>query len=432
MNMDRLAFISLFSAMTGAGWCPPLLLTGLPGRAKTAKAAGWARKYRLRFLHLSPGQKGDGYFGVVPVPVTTKSGDTILTFPSNKDIHAMMEQGRGLILLDEVRSAPGIIRPALLGTLQERMFGDARLPPGVRIIGASNATKDATNGRPLSPPEANRLCHVSWHGFDAIQMRSYFESSSKEHPFADRIEPDYNDWSEFEEIESKILAKREVLRVAAAQQVFTFVSRVPSVDRNGKHVGDAIHRMPAPGTEACDGPWPSERSWSNLVEVLWSYRAMKAEKILDNCPQDEKDDPELQALLRGFVGPIAGELLEWISEQDLPDYAAWLDGHEKVKFEKGRDDRAYLIFAGAGAFIVNHPRDSEDQRTKRRRRVSAFFEYAIQNVPIVGFETVMAGVKLIQDNALATGVRDDLMVKPAHDFMVAYRKETADIAAGIA
>lgn len=430
MNMDRLAFIGFFTAMTGSGWCPPILLTGLPGRAKTAKAAAWARKFRLRFLHLSPGQKGDGYFGVVPVPVVTKNGDTILTFPSNKDIQAMCDQGRGLILLDEVRSAPGIIRPALLGTLQERMFGDQRLPPGVRIIGASNSTKDATNGRPLSPPEANRLCHIAWHGFDAIQMRTYFENSSKEHPFADRIEPDYNDWSEFEEIENKILSLREKLRVAAAQQVFTFVSRVPSVDRNGKHVGDAIHRMPAPGTEACDGPWPSERSWSNLVEVLWSYRAMKATGVLDNCPQDEKDDPELQALLRGFVGPIAGELLEWISEQDLPDYANWLDGVETVKFEKGRDDRAYLIFAGAGAFIVNLPRLSEAQRAERRKRVSAFFEHAMKSVPIVGFETVMAGVKIVQDNATASGVRDDLMVKSAHDFMVAYRKETQAIAAG--
>lgn len=430
MNYDRIAAIALFTPMTGAGYCPPILWTGLPGRAKTAKAAKWAKDHNLKFLHLSPGMKGEGYFGVVPVPTTLPDGRLVLTFPANKDIQEMCDLGRGVILLDELRTAPSVIRPALLGTLQERYFGDLRLPPGVRIMAASNGVKDALNGRPLSPPEANRLCHIKWHGFEASDMREYHVSSSDEHPFADRAEPDYADWSEFEKREQAILAARTPARRMAATQVWTFVQRRPHVDKDGKHVGDSIHMMPPPGSEACDGPWPSERTWTGAMEVLWSYRVQKSLGILKDCPEQESDDPDLQALIRGFVGPVGGELLQWIAEQDLPDYNDWLTDRIKVKFERGRDDRAYLIFSGAGSYILSLPRETKEQRDLRKARVAAFFDRCLALTDQIGFESVMAGVKLIQDEAMKTGVRDDLMVKSAHDFLVKYRQETADIAAG--
>ena len=140
IKYDKLAFIAWFTPVSG-GWGLPLLWTGSPGLAKTAKNKGWAKHFLSPFLHLSPGQKGDGYFGVVPVPYTNKHGRDVLKFPINDDIDRLIEVGHGLILADELRSAPGIVRPALLGLFQERVFGDEQLPVGIRVWAASNATK---------------------------------------------------------------------------------------------------------------------------------------------------------------------------------------------------------------------------------------------------------------------------------------------------
>lgn len=429
MNLNRLFHLCFF-VPTSNGYGLPVLFTGKPGRAKTAVAAQWAQQKGVPFLHLSPGQKGDGYFGVVPVPVKDDNGNDVLMFPPNRDIRAMCDLGRGLILVDEVRSAPQVIRPALLGLLQEREFGDIQLPPGVRVIGASNATSDATNGRPLSGPEANRMCHIDWNGFDADQMMAYFTSTSDTLEFEKRGTYDDKKWSKAEDIQARLLELRPSLRPFAAQQVFTFVKRKPSVDTHGKHLGDAMHNMPKAGTDKMDGPWCSERSWSNVVEVLWTYRALRKLGELSSCPQSEQEDPELLAVISGLVGGVGGELLMWISEQDLPDYGAWLADREEVVFEKGRDDRAFLIFAGAGYYIKDLPQKTPAEAAHRRQMAASFFEKALKYAPKVGFECVMAGVKIVQDNAIATGNQADLTSKEAIKFLQTYTDKTRAIAAG--
>ena len=435
MNQDRnRIFYLAYNVPLDNGYGLPVLWTGMPGRRKSALHAQWAAQMGVPYLHLSPGQKGDGYFGVVPLPIQTPDGQTILSFPVNKDIKAMCDLGRGLILVDEVRSAPQIIRPALLGLLQEREFGDVKLPAGVRIMGASNATNDATNGRPLSAPEANRVCHIAWDGFSANEMREHFAKTSGEPLFTERHEVDYDSpevaklLAKQDKVQADILALRAKYRSVAATQVFTFVKRRPAVDKQGKHVGDSMHHMPKSGTEACDGPWCSERSWSNVVEVLWTYRAMRDTKNLDHCPAQEIDDPDLQTLLRGLVGGVSNELLVWLNEQDLPDYASWLGGATKVEFEKGRDDRAYLIFSGAGYFVANLPKTTQAESTYRKEMASAFFREALAAAPTCGFESVMAGVKVVQDTALQSGDNTDLTVKPAVDFLRKYSEMTRKIA----
>jgi len=428
MKPNRLFHIA-YHVVTSNGYGLPVLFTGKPGRAKTAVARAWARSKGVPFLHLSPGQKGEGYFGVVPVPVKDENGNDVLRFPPNDVIRQMCNGGYGLILVDEVRSAPRGIRPALLGLLQEREFGDVELPPGVRVIGASNATADATNGSPLSAPEANRMCHVNWHGFDADQMMAHFASTSDEIRFDKGNDIDPKKLEKAKAIQAKVDALRPSLRPYAAQQVFTFVKKKPSVV-NGKHVGDAMHNMPKSSTDKVDGPWCSERSWSNVVEVLWTYRALRKIGELSDCPASEQEDSDLQVLLEGLVGGVGSELLMWISEQDLPDYGRWLSGQEEVTFEKGRDDRAFLIFAGAGYFIKDLPNQTAADQTVRRQMAASFFQMALKHAPTVGFEVVMAGVKIVQDNAIATGSQMDMTSKPALEFLSKYTEKTRALQSG--
>ena len=343
LNLNKLVFIAWFCPVDG-GFGLPLLFTGPPGQAKTAMSKGWAKHFRSRFLHLSPGQKGDGYFGVVPVPYTREDGINVVRFPINEDIAQLVAEGRGLILVDELRSAPGIVRPALLGLLQERMFGDATLPAGVRIFGASNATIEAVNGRPLSPPEANRLCHIKWPTRSATEMMTHMVRSSAEPAFADRIDPDFNDYAEFARIEQYVLDHRQEQRGRAATEVFGGF-----VDRYDSAKGDALTRQPKTGSAEADGPWPSPRSWSNVVDVIATYRCLRKGGFI-KVDGHESDDFELGELVRGCVGPLGGELMEWLRLQDITDYALWLDGKltgpDEVKFEPGRDDRTFVIMAG--------------------------------------------------------------------------------------
>jgi MoxR-like ATPase len=422
LNLNKLAFLAWFTPVDG-GFGLPLLFTGPPGQAKTAMSKGWAKHFHSRFLHLSPGQKGDGYFGVVPVPYSRPDGIDVVRFPVNEDIAKLCAAGRGLILVDELRSAPGIVRPALLGLLQERMFGDQTLPPGVRIFGASNATIEAVNGRPLSPPEANRLCHIKWPSRTASEMMTHMVKSSAEEAFADRVEPDYNDYAEFEAIEKFMLQHRQKQRNQATTEIFNNF-----VDRYNTTKGDALTRQPKTGSAEADGPWPSPRSWSNVVDVLATYRSLRLGGFI-KVDGHESDDFELGELVRGCVGPLGGELMEWLRLQDIPDYALWLDGKlvgkDEVKFDAGRDDRTFVIMTGA----ANHILSLQDKPT-RARRVEKFWEHCIRLVPIVGFEPVMAGAKLIMRNGIDNKDMSDISSKPGVKFAAEYRKLTQNIAAG--
>jgi len=424
IKYDKVAFLAWFTPVSG-GWGLPVLWTGSPGLAKTAKNKAWAKHFLSPFLHLSPGQKGDGYFGVVPVPYTNKHNRDVLKFPINDDIDRLIEVGHGLILVDELRSAPGIVRPALLGLFQERMFGDATTPVGVRVWAASNATKEAVNGRPLSAPEANRACHIRWPSPTAEEMMQYGVASSAESAFADRIEPDYSGYRmEFGKIEAAVLADRQAQRGRAMAEIFGgFVARYDGAK------GDILHKQPEPNSPMSDGPWPSPRSWTNVADVLATYRTLRHLGMI-SCKEHERDDLELGELIRGCVGPIGGELMEWLREQDIPDYGLWLDGKligdAAPKFERGRDDRTLVIMTGSATHILALPKGSPE----RKRRVAAFWKHALHLSPISGLETVLSGAKLILKNATETGDLSDLSSPDGQKFTADYRALTARIASG--
>lgn len=419
INFKKLATIAFFTPVDG-GWGLPLLWTGPPGVAKTALNKAWARSWNAMFLHLSPGQKGDGYFGVVPVPYRNEAGVEVLRFPVNQDIAKLMELGRGLVLADELRSAPGIVRPALLGLAQERMFGDATLPVGVRIWAASNRTAEAVNGRALSAPEANRFCHIQWVGADAMEMMNYGVESSQRPAFEDRIAPDYKDTKAFDDIERMVLADRAQQRGALSTEIFGgFISRYDAAKAS------ALSNQPRPGSPESDGPWPSPRSWTNVLNLQAAYRTLRANGVIQ-ASGHESDDAELTALIKGCVGPIGGEYLEWQREQDIPDYALWLDGKSPVEFEEGRDDRTFLIMAGGASHILSLAKGSPE----RKRRAAAFWDHTQKLVPTAGFETVMSGAKLLMRAGQESRDLSDMSSKAGQQFMSDYRAITAQVASG--
>jgi MoxR-like ATPase len=63
----------------------------------------------------------------------------------------------GLLFLDEIACAPPAVQAAMLRGILERVFGDRRLHPETRVVGATNPPEQSPGGSELSAPLMGRL-----------------------------------------------------------------------------------------------------------------------------------------------------------------------------------------------------------------------------------------------------------------------------------
>lgn len=405
-----IARVAWFTPMPD-GWGIPILWTGPSGSTKTAHHSEWAREFASPYIHASPGAKGEAWFGATPVPGPWADGTMVMRFPSNASVKEMLMLGRGLILVDELRSSPNATLTALLSIFQERELGDDRFLPGIRVFGASNSAREAVNGRKLSAPAANRCCHIEWHDPDSDEMLAYAISSASRDAFMNSTPIDFSNYGEHEKIERAVLAARASHLPLAMSAVFSYTARI----KNSK--GESVLRdQPPLGSDAADGAWGSPRSWYNAGCALFGYREALRNGVIRDVDDSgklvrESDSRVLSALICGFVGAGNGAaFLEWLVEQDIPDYADWLDGKlgDTVKFEYGRrDDRTFTILRGAAAHILSMERGSD-----RLRRTRAFWKIAAEVAKDGGFELVSsAAAMLAEDEPSAVIIERSMFVK---------------------
>ena len=82
MRMDQILKAMLFTPVCGGGgkppgrWGLPIMFVGRPGTAKTSIIRSLTEQMGMQCEILSPAERGEGAFGVVPVPQ-----DGILTYP---------------------------------------------------------------------------------------------------------------------------------------------------------------------------------------------------------------------------------------------------------------------------------------------------------------------------------------------------------------
>src|SRR5687768_8424377 len=139
----------------------PVLLWGEPGIGKTAALQQLAASLELPLTTVIASVHEPSDFSGLPVIGDDPAVQGVPMAPPDWAVR-LVRQGRGLLFLDELSTAPPAVQAALLRVVLERRVGALRLPPGVRIVAAANPRSSAADGWELSPPLANRFVHLQW------------------------------------------------------------------------------------------------------------------------------------------------------------------------------------------------------------------------------------------------------------------------------
>lgn len=285
----------------------PVLLWGAPGTGKTsairamAETLGWPCETVIAAIR----EPSD--FAGLPI---ISNGD--VRFAPPRWARTLSEAQDSILFLDEISTAPPAVQAALLRVVLERVVGDLSLPEGVRVVAAANPPEQAADGWDLSPPLANRFCHLDW----TVEAQRF--ASGLVAGFEAPEVPDLRgDW------ESGLPSAKGL--------VAAFVSARPSV----------TSAPPSDAASAGRG-WPSPRTWE-MTARLWAAASSAA-----------ASEESVQALVTGAIGDGAGiEFLAWTQEMDLPDPEQVLLDPESFTMPE-RGDRAYaVLIAVASAVAAN-------------------------------------------------------------------------------
>lgn len=336
--MQHIIKAALFTPTT-KGWGLPLLFWGDPGVAKSDLIESTAEQYGMFCLVLSPGERGEGAFGVTPMPV--QIGDqTYMTYPSPEWVLDIEKhEGRAVVFVDEITTAMGAVKPALLGLIQARRMGGEYLGSGVRVLGAANPPEHAAEGSDLPPATANRVGHIDW------------------------IPPSFNDWNGWlmscdtlpvgrSGTPSQKKAEEEEKRVMAAwPRAFSMARGIVSGYLDFKRT--MLHQIPKLNDPNLTKAWPSRRTW-----YLTSCAIASA--IVHELEVDDRN-----TLIKGFVGEAAmKEIIKWEAESKLPKPEAVLDGTASFKMDPTRLDITRAVLNSCAGFLANPKADKRETRMK--------------------------------------------------------------------
>ena len=329
---SKILHAALFMLNPEGGWGLPIILLGSPGTGKTSFVSSAAKRYSMEYERLSPAERGEGQWGVVPVPMA----DGMLHYPP--PAWAKKFEGKsGIIFVDEIHTAMPAIQAPLLGFVQLRVLGSYTFGPRTRVIAAANEAHEGAGAWDLAPALANRFGHFDWSGLDS------------------------NDWvvamiggfsSDGQVIDAEVEERRvlEAWPTAIAQTrglVAGFIKARPELldkrpDKKSKHASRAF---PTPRT----------------VEYATYALASAAVHGLD--------ESETDLFVSGFVGDgWFGEFATYRRHVDLPDIAELLDKKISWKHDPRRLDRTMAVLSAGAALI------SPAAATNRKERAKAFWE----------------------------------------------------------
>jgi hypothetical protein len=286
----------------------PVLLWGEPGTGKSSMVRGLALSLGLPLEVVLASLREPADFA--GLPVVDAAGTVRLAPPAWAT--RLVQAGTGLLFLDEITTAAPSVQAALLRVVLERVVGDLALPESVAVVAAANPVESSSGGWDLTPPLANRFCHLDW----PVDHGSYVNSLVEGWP--PPSVPHLDMVSGF--------------RGAARSNVAGFLRAQPGL----------VQSLPSESSST-GRAWPSPRSWDMAVD-LWDA----------SLTLDATTDVQL-VLLSGCVGPgPARELMVWTKEADLPDPEVVLADPGSFRLPD-RGDRQFAVLSAVAAAVAADP-----------------------------------------------------------------------------
>lgn len=289
----------------------------LPHRATPDDAIQW-QPGPLPCETLSPGERGEGAFGVTPVP---EGG--YLSYPPPAWTARFFGDGAGLVFVDEINTAPPALQPALLGLALRCRIGAHYLGPRVRVFAAANPVDMAAGGWDLPPALANRFLHFDWPVPTVAEWTEWMLTNGGDNGHN-------NTPVDVAKEEARVMALWPHAYAKAKGMVIGFHQARPNVRV----------QVPKPDDPKASRAWPSLRTWEFATRAL-------ASSDVHGLPEVSRD-----IFLEACVGTAAAaELMEWLKNADLPDPKALLYGHVKWQHNSARPDRTAAVLAACTAFL---------------------------------------------------------------------------------
>ena len=313
VKINRLLHAAVFTP-TSKGWGLPVLFEGEPGVGKSAVIEDFATDCGLACEVLSAAERGEGAFGVVPVP----SGG-LLTYPA-PDWVSRMSNG-GIVFCDEITSSPPALQAPQMGLVHAKRIGSFTLGPRVRVIGACNPPDVAANGYDLAPPLANRFGWVRWPAPTVEEHAEYMLGS---------LGTTKTPIDAFAE-EARVMSLWPEAMAKAVGLEVAFL---------GAHQ-DWKNKFPKSADASASRAWPSDRSWENAVRAL-------ASASVHSLTQEETD-----TFVSGFIGRPAYEAFSvFIENTDMPNVVEVLDGKAPFTHKASRLDQSAALMNSAIALLT--------------------------------------------------------------------------------
>lgn len=317
---DQATAVEALGTAVAAG--VPVLLWGAPGTGKTSVIRALAAAAGLPCETVIASIREPSDFAGLPIVIDagSPSGAARVSFAPPSWAVSLANAGEGLVFFDEISTAPPAVQAALLRVVLERTVGDLTLPEAVSVVAAANPPEQAADGWELSPPLANRFCHLDWP-CDARTVAAGFTSGWST-PSPPVLPPDWD------------------RRVSVARSwIAGFMTVRPMLT------------IAVPDDAAGAGrAWPSPRTWDMVARLQSAGAAASISELA------------ISLLIRGCVGAGPGlEYLTWLAEADLPDPEAVLADPESFTLPE-RGDRAYAALSSVAAAVAADPSGDRWQR----------------------------------------------------------------------
>jgi len=235
-------------------------------------------------------------------------------------IYQLIDTGEGILFLDEVNTNRAAMQAAYLRVVLKRIYGGMSLPNRCRIISAMNPPELSAGGIPLTPPMANRFCHI---------------------PFSAGTPREWSDWLldyDGEKVESMYDAEKKVVNnwskswALSANQIAGFV----------RAKSDSLNKQPLPGDPKGSGAWPSSRTNFWAARTLATARALGQDGLVEDI------------LLQGLCGEAwLTEFRAYVKAADLPDPETMLTKGWEI--DTRRLDRTMTALETLGRYVADIP-----------------------------------------------------------------------------